>query len=133
MMILALLIPQISFASQIDQHKHHNKNHHCCDIPRHDKNFRQIGIASWYGPRFHGYKTSSGEIFNQNKLTAAHMTLPFGTLVRITNLKNKKFVIVRINDRGGFIKYKRILDMSQASAKKIGLTGIGKVLIEIIA
>ncbi|HOV37517.1 MAG TPA: septal ring lytic transglycosylase RlpA family protein [Spirochaetales bacterium] len=91
------------------------------------------GYASWYGGKFHGQKTASGEIFDTNLLTAAHKTLPFGTLVRVTNLYTEKSVIVRINDRGPFVE-DRIIDLSKAAADAIGLTnqGIGRVKLEIV-
>ncbi|MBI3590652.1 MAG: septal ring lytic transglycosylase RlpA family protein [Candidatus Melainabacteria bacterium] len=76
------------------------------------------GNASWYGPRFQGKKTSSGEKYNKNRLTAAHPYLPFNTMVLVTNLKNKKSVVVRINDRGPFID-NRIIDLSEEAAEKI--------------
>ncbi len=87
------------------------------------------GIASWYGPRFHGRRTASGERFNTHELTAAHKTLPFGTRVRVTSLVNGKEVVVRINDRGPFIKG-RIIDLSRAAALALGLTGIKQVQIQ---
>ena len=74
------------------------------------------GNASWYGSKFHGKKTSSGEKFNKRELTAAHRFLPFNTKVLVTNLKNKKSVVVRINDRGPFID-NRIIDLSEEAAK----------------
>ena len=76
------------------------------------------GNASWYGPKFQGKKTSNGEKFNKNKLTAAHQTLPFNTQVLVTNLQNNKSVVVRINDRGPF-KSGRIIDLSEEAAEKI--------------
>jgi len=76
------------------------------------------GVASWYGPRFHGKKTSNGERFSKHGLTAAHKTLPFNTRVLVTNLKNNKSVIVRINDRGPFMG-DRIIDLSEEAAKVI--------------
>lgn len=82
------------------------------------------GNASWYGRRFHGKKTSNGEKFNKNKLTAAHKTLPFNTRVLVTSLKNNKSVIVRINDRGPFVG-DRIIDLSEAAAKELGLKDQG--------
>ena len=93
----------------------------------------QIGIASWYGEKYHGSKTSSGDIFDMYKLTAAHKTLPLGTCVRVTNLKNRKSVVVKINDRGPFVRG-RIIDLSYAAAKKIGMIGDGtaKVRVEIV-
>lgn len=92
-----------------------------------------VGIASYYGPGFHGKKTANGERFNMYELTAAHKTLPFNTRVRVTNLNNKKSVIVRINDRGPY-KKGRIIDLSKGAAQKIGLiqTGTAKVKVEIL-
>lgn len=91
------------------------------------------GMASWYGPGFHGRRAASGEVFNQNALTAAHRTLPFGTEIRVTNLRNNRQVIVRINDRGPF-GHGRVLDLSAAAARAIGLTssGTGMVRIEVL-
>ncbi|WP_299403652.1 septal ring lytic transglycosylase RlpA family protein [Acaryochloris sp. IP29b_bin.148] len=82
------------------------------------------GEASWYGPGFHGNQTANGEIYNQNALTAAHKTLPFGTRVRVTNLYNGRSVVVRINDRGPFIPG-RVIDLSQGAAQVIGVTSSG--------
>ncbi|MGI0488082.1 septal ring lytic transglycosylase RlpA family protein [Pantanalinema rosaneae CENA516] len=82
------------------------------------------GMASWYGPGFNGNRSASGEIFNQNALTAAHRTLPFGTRVQVTNLDNGQSVIVRINDRGPF-HGNRIIDLSMAAARVLGLLGSG--------
>ncbi len=86
----------------------------------------ESGIASWYGPRFHGKRTANGERFDTNELTAAHKTLPFGTRVRVKSLVNGKEVVVRINDRGPFIKG-RIIDLSKAAAQAIGLIGVKQV------
>jgi len=95
--------------------------------------WRQKGIASWYGPNFHGKYTSNGERYNMYAYTAAHKTLPMNTIVKVTNLKNKKSVIVRINDRGPFIEG-RIIDLSYIAGKKIGLdkSGIAPVILEVI-
>jgi len=95
--------------------------------------WNQEGIASWYGPNFHGKYTSNGEIYNMYALTAAHKTLPMDTIVKVTNLDNGKSVIVRINDRGPFVK-NRIIDLSYAAAKKIGIdkTGTAHVKLEVI-
>lgn len=82
------------------------------------------GIASWYGPKFHGKYTSNGEIYNMYAMTAANKTLPMNTMVRVTNLKNGKQVIVRINDRGPFVD-NRIIDLSNAAARKIDMIGTG--------
>ena len=91
----------------------------------------QFGTASWYGPGFHGHETASGETFNQHALTAAHRTLPLGTEAKVTNLATGQSVIVKINDRGPYVKG-RHLDLSRAAAKRIGLIkrGIAKVKIE---
>lgn len=92
------------------------------------------GVASWYGPGFDGKRTASGEHFNQNHLTAAHRTLPFGSIVRVKNLQNGKTVDVRINDRGPFAKG-RIIDLSAAAAREIGLVqaGVGKVELRVLS
>lgn len=86
--------------------------------------YEQKGQASWYGAKFHGRKTSSGEIFNMNKNTAAHRTLPFGTEVKVTFLKTGKSVLVKINDRGPHIA-NRIIDLSKNAADCLGLTSYG--------
>lgn len=95
--------------------------------------FTQTGIASYYAGRFHGRKTSSGEIYDSKKLTAAHRTLKFGTMVKVTNLKNNLSVIVKVNDRGPFA-HNRIIDVSQAAAQEIGMlkTGTAQVRIEVV-
>jgi len=90
----------------------------------------QRGIASWYGPNFHGRLTSNGEIYNMYAFTAAHKTLPMNTIVKVTNLLNHKSVIVRINDRGPFVKG-RIIDLSYAAGKKIGLDVLGTAPVEL--
>ena len=91
------------------------------------------GTASWYGSRFHGKKTASGEIYDQNKLTAAHKTLPLGSKARVTNLDNGSTVDVEINDRGPFVKG-RIVDLSRAAARALGLveSGTAPVKVELI-
>lgn len=92
----------------------------------------QVGVASWYGPGFHGRRTASGEIYDQDGLTAAHPSLPFGTRVRVTNLDNGRTVEVRITDRGPFVDG-RAIDLSRAAAHVIGLVGpgVGRVRIEV--
>ncbi|GHA65616.1 septal ring lytic transglycosylase RlpA family protein [Pontibacter akesuensis] len=91
------------------------------------------GEASWYGSRYHGRKTSSGELYNKYEMTAAHKTLPFGTRVKVTNLDNNESVIVRINDRGPFVG-DRIIDVSEAAARELEFhsQGIGRVKIEVL-
>jgi rare lipoprotein A len=88
------------------------------------------GIASWYGDPYHGRRTASGEVYDKNKMTAAHRTLPFNTLVLVHNLENGKDVKVRINDRGPFVK-DRIIDLSFAAARKIGMVGTGSAHVRI--
>jgi len=93
--------------------------------------FTQRGKASFYARMHHGQRTANGEAHDQNSLVAAHRSLPFGTRVRVTNLSNGKQVIVRINDRGPFVRG-RIIDLSRAAAKRIGMLdqGVARVRIE---
>ena len=92
----------------------------------------QVGVASYYGKKFHGRKTANGEVFNMYKLTAAHRVLPLGTYVKVTNLQNGRWVEVKVNDRGPFIEG-RILDLSFAAALELEMVeqGTAKVMIEI--
>ena len=99
---------------------------------KHAHGFQQKGIASWYGKKFHGRKTSNGEIYNMYAMTGAHKTLPLGTYVRVRNLNNGKDVVVRINDRGPFVDG-RIVDLSYTAAKKIGLVGPGTAPVTLVA
>jgi len=101
--------------------------------PKEEYNFVQTGIASWYGPQFHGKKTANGETFNMHELTAAHKTLQMPSIVRVTNLENGRSLVVRINDRGPY-KRGRIIDLSKKSAELLGFKGQGtaKVKIEIL-
>ncbi len=91
------------------------------------------GAASWYGPKFHGQPTASGEPFDMNRLTAAHRTLPFGTRIRVINEANGKSVLVRVNDRGPFAG-KRVIDLSRKAAQAIGIVqrGVARVKIEVL-
>jgi len=91
---------------------------------------RENGNASYYGGKFHGRTTASGERFNQNAMTAAHRTLPFGTKVTVKNLSNGKQVVVKINDRGPSSK-SRVIDLSKGAAKKIGMIQAGVVPVEL--
>ncbi len=90
----------------------------------------ETGIASWYGNPYHGRRTSSGEVFDMNQMTAAHRTLPFGAIVRVANLDNRRSVSVRINDRGPFAEG-RIIDLSRAAARELGLIGPGTARVRI--
>ncbi len=96
--------------------------------------YKEKGIASWYGADFHGKRTANGEIYNMYSHTAAHKTLPFNTYVRVTNLENGKSTIVRINDRGPFVR-NRIIDLSYAAAKDIEIAraGTAPVIVETVA
>ncbi|MGH6949156.1 MAG: septal ring lytic transglycosylase RlpA family protein [Kiloniellales bacterium] len=92
------------------------------------------GIASWYGSYHHGRRTASGERFDMNAATAAHPTLPFGTLVRVTNLDNGRSLVLRINDRGPFVG-DRIIDVSRAAARQLGFLaqGLAQVRVQRVA
>lgn len=93
------------------------------------------GIASWYGGVFDGRKTASGELFDKNAMTACHPTLPFGSIVRVVNLKNHRSVVVRITDRGDLINEGRVIDLSEAAAEKLAMLhgGLAKVEIQVIS
>lgn len=95
--------------------------------------FYQTGIASWYGPNFQGNPTANGEIFDMNELTAAHKSLPFNTRVKVVDLSSGNQVVVRINDRGPFVKG-RIIDLSRKAAEKLGIidSGTTKVGLKIV-
>lgn len=90
------------------------------------------GVASWYGRKFHGRKTSSGEVYDMYAMTAAHKTLPLGTWVQVRRMDTGKQIQVRINDRGPFV-HGRIIDLSYAAAKKLGMVGPGTAAVEVVA
>ena len=87
-------------------------------FPQNYDNFEQVGVASWYGPNFHGKETANGEIYDSSEMTAAHRTLPLPSIAKVTNLNNGKSVIVRINDRGPFAK-DRVIDLSEKVAETL--------------
>ena len=95
------------------------------------KGYKERGLASWYGTKFHGNKTSNGEIYNMHAMTAAHKTLPIPSYVKVTHVKNGKSIFVRVNDRGPFVKG-RIIDLSYAAARKLGVDreGVAEVVVE---
>lgn len=93
-------------------------------------NYRERGIASWYGKKFHGQRTSSGEVYNMYGMSAAHKTLPIPSYARVTNVRNGKSVIVRVNDRGPFL-HERVIDVSYAAAYKLGIIGSGSGEVEV--
>ncbi len=99
--------------------------------PTEVEGYKEKGMASWYGNPYHGRKTANGERYDMYQMTAAHKTLPFGTVVRVINLENGKKVEVRINDRGPF-KKGRIIDLSYASAKKLDMIGPGVVKVKVV-
>ncbi len=101
--------------------------------PAEDYGYSETGIASWYGPNFHGKKTANGETYNQNDLTAAHRTLPMPSAVRVTNLENGRSLVLRINDRGPFARG-RIIDVSRRGAQLLGFerNGVAKVRVDIL-
>lgn len=96
--------------------------------PQEDRNYQEVGMASWYGDRFHGRPTATGETFDMNALTAAHKTLPLPGLVEVTNLENGRTAVLRVNDRGPFVDG-RIIDLSRGAARELGLLerGVGRV------
>lgn len=94
--------------------------------------FTEIGIASWYGPGFHGKLTSNGEVYNMHGMTAAHKTLPMNVFVRVTNLDNNRQATVRVNDRGPFVAG-RVIDLSQAAARELEVVGKGTAKVKLEA
>ena len=103
-------------------------------VPTEDREYRAEGLASWYGEDFHGRQTANGEVFDMNSLSAAHATLPMPCYVRVTNLENKRSVIVRVNDRGPYHS-DRIIDVSVKTAQVLGFhsTGIARVAVEYVS
>jgi rare lipoprotein A len=99
--------------------------------PSYDPTYDKTGVASWYGPGFHGNRTANGEKYDKYDLTAAHPTLPMPSLVRVTNLDNGKSLVVRVNDRGPFAE-NRIIDLSKRSAQLLGITGLAKVRVQFL-
>ncbi len=99
--------------------------------PKHNPGYNVVGIASWYGDKFHGKPTATGEIYNKNDLTAAHKTLPLNSMLYVTNLENGRTLMVRLNDRGPFVG-DRIIDLSEAAANALGTKGkgLGKVRVQ---
>lgn len=99
-------------------------------VPTYEPNYDEVGIASWYGPTFHGKDSASGEVFDEMAMTAAHPTLPIPSLVRVTNLENGKTVVVRLNDRGPFVD-DRIIDLSKAAGAALDLHGKGTAKVRV--
>lgn len=101
--------------------------------PRHDPRYDKVGEASWYGDKFHGKPTATGEIYNKNDMTAAHKTLPLNSMLHVTNIETGKSIMVRLNDRGPFVD-DRIIDLSEAAARALGTIeqGIGRVRVRYV-
>lgn len=99
---------------------------------RDHQGFNQRGIASWYGEKFHGRKTSNGEVYDMHAMTAAHKTLPLGVYVRVTHLQNGRTITVRVNDRGPFVAG-RIIDLSYAAATQLGMADAGVAQVQVQA
>ncbi len=95
--------------------------------------YREVGVASWYGEPFHGRRTASGEVYDMYQLTAAHRTLPLPTCAEVTRLEDGRTVVVRVNDRGPFVEGRRIIDLSYSAAEAIGLVGPGTTEVEVRA
>jgi rare lipoprotein A len=99
-------------------------------FPMHQPSYNETGLASWYGPGFAGKQTASGEIFNPNDFTAAHPSLPMPSIIEVTNLDNGRVVQLKVNDRGPFHS-ERILDVSQAAARELGMMGKGTAKVRV--
>lgn len=99
-------------------------------VPRHEPNYDRVGIASWYGDMFHGRLTANGEVYDMERLTAAHPTLPLPSLVKVTNKINGRQLIVRVNDRGPYA-HNRIIDLSRRSAELLGMKRAGTVHVRV--
>lgn len=123
--------PKVEPLSKYGNHVYKVKGHRYSVLSS-SKNFKQVGIASWYGKLFDSHKTSSGERYNMLAMTAAHKTLPLPTYVQVTNLRNGKRVIVKVNDRGPFAPG-RIIDLSYVAAKKLGMLAHGTAPVQIVA
>jgi len=100
------------------------------DVMRDNRGYKETGIASWYGPGFHGKRASAGETYDQNAMTAAHKTLRIPCYVEVTNLQNGRKVVLRVNDRGPFHD-NRIIDLSKAAAEKLGVIATGTAMVEV--
>lgn len=125
--LIGSVICAFSGAAEAKSQKHHSKRTHSSHASSHS------GVASMYGTKGDGYsggRTASGERVNSGALTAAHKSLPFGTMVRVTNNRNNKSVVVRINDRGPFVRG-RVIDLTPAGARAIGMSGLAPVSLSV--
>ncbi len=126
-----LLEPESSRSASLPSQRPYTVNGQRYEPLATHEGFVQVGVASWYGRDFHGKKTSSGETYDMNAMTAAHKTLPLGVYIRVRNTENGREAVVRVNDRGPFVKG-RVLDLSYAAARKLGvdIAGTAPVRIE---
>ncbi|HEB86931.1 MAG TPA: septal ring lytic transglycosylase RlpA family protein [Gammaproteobacteria bacterium] len=125
-------IPRNEPRSKYGNPSSYRVNGHTYRVMKSSLGYHARGVASWYGEKFHGHRTASGEIYNMYAMTAAHKELPLPTWVRVTRLDNGRSVIVKVNDRGPFHD-NRIIDLSWAAAKKLGITASGTGIVEIQA
>jgi rare lipoprotein A (peptidoglycan hydrolase) len=137
-MMVGLLLASLSTQTLAKPKKHTTEKHHVVKTKKvkhhkvkHKVHNPYVGTASWYGPKFHGHKTSSGERYNQHGLTAAHRSIPLNSKVKVTNLHNNKSVVVRINDRGPWVK-NRIVDLSKGAALALNMDGLAQVKLTVI-
>jgi rare lipoprotein A len=125
-------VPRVEARSPYGNPDYYVVNGHRYHVLKSSKGYVARGIASWYGSKFHGHRTSSGELYDMNAMTAAHTTLPIPTYVQVTNLRNGRKVIVKVNDRGPFL-HNRLIDLSYVAAVKLGITAEGTGLVEVRA
>jgi rare lipoprotein A len=125
-------VPRIEARSPYGNPTYYEVNGRRYHVMKSSKGYVARGIASWYGSKFHGHRTSSGEPYDMNAMTAAHPTLPIPTYVQVTNLRNGRKVIVKVNDRGPFL-HNRLIDLSYVAAVKLGITAEGTGLVEVRA
>ena len=125
-------VPRIEARSPYGNPTYYEVNGQRYHVMKSSKGYVARGIASWYGSKFHGHRTSSGEPYDMNAMTAAHPTLPIPTYVQVTNLRNGRKVIVKVNDRGPFL-HNRLIDLSYVAAVKLGITAEGTGLVEVRA
>jgi len=125
-------VPRIEARSPYGNPSYYEVNGRRYHVMNSSKGYVERGIASWYGSKFHGRRTSSGEPYDMNAMTAAHPTLPIPTYVQVTNLRNGRKVIVKVNDRGPFL-HNRLIDLSYVAAVKLGITAEGTGLVEVRA
>jgi rare lipoprotein A len=111
-------------------HRHHKSHRHNPYADNSPANNGTHGVASWYGHQFQGKRTANGEHYDMNEYTAAHRSLPLSSYVKVTNVRNQRSVVVRINDRGPFTRH-RVMDLSYAAAKDLGIHKTGTAMIEI--